>query len=493
MPSRVVTVTLNYNQSKKFALLLLPSSQPDHDRDTILREARNKFRVKVSSVFLPGGITLSEGERLPQLVSQIWVAKGEPYAGPPGGADESSASFDAELVLIRCVLSAPVMWRWTIIMGLSGKSYLDDKAIEQLKLVGRLPGVLRVVGLPDLHPGSRFPIGCAIAAEGIWPALIGSDVGCGIALYELSARPKSTLNPTKLALALRGLEEPWAGDVSAWLSNYGITRVSAFDAGSLGTVGAGNHFAEICTVERIVDETVAVQLGVLADGLYLLVHTGSRGLGAFILSAETATNSNPYIEPESPHLPEYLNEHDYAVCWAVANRDLVAHRIQQCIMPSTPEGGPRLRLSKILDVTHNSVTKHALSIGDTTRDLWVHRKGAAPADQGIAPCPGSRGDFSWLLQPTGDGQNNARSLAHGAGRRYGRNVLHTGSKINKASLTNTDLGSVVICEDPDLLIEEQPEAYKDVACVVEDMEDNGICKGVVVLRPVVTYKVRRER
>jgi release factor H-coupled RctB family protein len=89
-----------------------------------------------------------------------------------------------------------------------------------------------------------------------------------------------------------------------------------------------------------------------------------------------------------------------------------------------------------------------------------------------------------------DVHNAAHSLAHGAGRRYGRNVLHTGNKLHKDSLTLTQLGSVVICEDPDLLIEERPEAYKDVGCVVEDMEERGICKGVVVLRPMVTYKVR---
>jgi release factor H-coupled RctB family protein len=183
-------------------------------------------------------------------------------------------------------------------------------------------------------------------------------------------------------------------------------------------------------------------------------------------------------------------------------------------MPSLDEPGDaldaQLDLKKIIDVTHNSVTKHALKVQDTTRQLWVHRKGAAPADQGVAPCPGNRGSFSWLLQPTGDGQYNgsylffhsgpgveltrfsvAHSLAHGAGRRYGRNALHTGAKVNKANLTQTELGSVVICEDPDLLIEEQPGAYKDVACVVEDMEDMQICKPVVVLRPVVTYKVRR--
>jgi release factor H-coupled RctB family protein len=85
----------------------------------------------------------------------------------------------------------------------------------------------------------------------------------------------------------------------------------------------------------------------------------------------------------------------------------------------------------------------------------------------------------------------AHSLAHGAGRRYGRNALHaSGSRLQKASLVTTALGSEVVCTDPDLLIEERPEAYKDVQCVVDDMEGKGICKGVVVLRPFVTYKVR---
>lgn len=87
-------------------------------------------------------------------------------------------------------------------------------------------------------------------------------------------------------------------------------------------------------------------------------------------------------------------------------------------------------------------------------------------------------------------ENAAHSLAHGAGRRYARAALHLGSKHSKSSLTTTSLGSEVICTDPDLLIEEMPEAYKDVGCVVDDMEEEGVCKGIVILRPVVTYKIR---
>jgi release factor H-coupled RctB family protein len=84
----------------------------------------------------------------------------------------------------------------------------------------------------------------------------------------------------------------------------------------------------------------------------------------------------------------------------------------------------------------------------------------------------------------------AHSLAHGAGRRHARVTLHQGARHSKSSLTKTSLGSEVICTDTDLLVEEMPEAYKDIGCVVDDMEAKGICRGVVVLRPVVTYKIR---
>lgn len=91
----------------------------------------------------------------------------------------------------------------------------------------------------------RFPIGCAVAAEGIYPALIGSDVGCGISLYPLAPPSKSSPNPARLASLLRGLDDPWSGSMADWLAHYGINRHSEFDDRSLGTVGAGNHFCEV--------------------------------------------------------------------------------------------------------------------------------------------------------------------------------------------------------------------------------------------------------
>jgi release factor H-coupled RctB family protein len=73
----------------------------------------------------------------------------------------------------------------------------------------------------------------------------------------------------KIAATLKGLDEPWSGPVSGWLAKYGIDKSSPFDASSLGTVGAGNHFAEICTVEKIVDNSAAELLKFNEDDRFL--------------------------------------------------------------------------------------------------------------------------------------------------------------------------------------------------------------------------------
>lgn len=146
------------------------------------------------------------------------------------------------------------------------------------------------------------------------------------------------------------------------------------------------------------------------------MHTGSRGLGAALLDAQTGTESNPYISP-GPSLDAYILEHDYGVQWAIANRDLVAHRIAQCILSNAIDQGEeaeehvgpsRETLRKVVDVTHNSAVLSNMVVPgeEESRSVWIHRKGAAPSDKGVTPCPGSRGDFSWLLMPTGDGQHN---------------------------------------------------------------------------------------
>lgn len=88
-------------------------------------------------------------------------------------------------------------------------------------------------------------------------------------MYRLSSA-RARFKPKKLASLLQGLDEAWSGSVSDWLAQYGIDRTSDFDRDSLGTVGSGNHFAEICTPERIIDDSIGSSLNIQEGALYLL-------------------------------------------------------------------------------------------------------------------------------------------------------------------------------------------------------------------------------
>ena len=63
-------------------------------------------------------------------------------------------------------------------------------------------------------------------------------------------------------------------------------------------------------------------------------------------------------------------------------------------------------LEKLLKVMHNMVVLQDRIVNGQSQEVWVHGMGAARSDQGFIPCPGSRGDFGWVFQPSGNGQIN---------------------------------------------------------------------------------------
>jgi len=127
------------------------------------------------------------------------------------------------------------------------------------------------------------------------------------------------------------------------------------------------------------------------------------------------------------------------------------------------------------------------------RACWIHRKGAAPSTSGALVIPGSRGAFSYLVRPVEPGERSCYSLAHGAGRKWTRtdSRARLAKRFTVKDLARTELGSHVICEDRELLYEEAPQAYKNISVVIEDLAAEGLIQVVAILRPVVTYKVRR--
>ena len=315
---------------------------------------------------------------------------------------------------------------------------------------------------------------------------------------------------------------------------------SASDAAAfssfLGTVGRGNHFAELQVVQEVLDQAAWDALGLDAAALQLVVHSGSRGYGAAILDWYVTQCGSGSTPADSPVGAAYLALHNHACVWAKHNRAAIAARLLAALPGSHGHG------TCVLDAWHNFVTaarfgvsaleplsvqagaaeagaggdggatvrQHAGGVpvqwvegplppgqatgGGQGQTLWLHRKGASPSDGGPMLIPGSRGTPTYLVQPTADEgvlEASGRSLAHGAGRKWsrakGRAMLR--DLVRRAGdLRQTELGGRVVCGDADLLLEEAPPNYKDVSAVVADLQEAGIVTVIAILHPLLTFK-----
>ncbi|MDD9941067.1 MAG: RNA ligase RtcB family protein [Myxococcales bacterium] len=360
----------------------------------------------------------------------------------------------------------------------TGKTWIESAALEQLRQVAGLPGMVRVVGMPDLHPGAGSPVGAAFLSDGlIYPHLVGSDIGCGMALWD-TGLPLRKVKLDRLERRL-DLEAGTPGAASIHLPAEGASPTGHED--SLGTIGGGNHFAELVKVERVLEQSTLRSMGADPGNAWLLVHSGSRGVGHAINRRHVAKWHAEGVEPDSDVGRSYLEAHDNAVRWASANRAVIAERFLAAL-------GSQGR--RILDIAHNSVQPDAGAQGH-----WLNRKGAAPTDSGPVVIPGSRGDLSFLVTPAGSGDRNLSSLAHGAGRKWARSEAKgkLGGKADPKALRRTRFGSRVICDDKALLFEEAPQAYKPAADVIAALVEAGMATVIAETSPLLTYKTRRDR
>jgi RNA-splicing ligase RtcB len=396
----------------------------------------------------------------------------------------------------------------------------------------------------------------------IHPPLIGGDIGCGMAWYRvtgLSRRQVDGDKGKKIADNLRGLEGRWSLQASreAWLTIKGGKCYSAGEEWdtALGTIGAGNHFAELQVVESSSTDELK------EDEVVLLVHSGSRGYGGDVLKRH-ASDEDPSFQADSPRANAYMEEHERACEWAKANRDLIALRFLACLEPGNSDwelGLPqdtaslehiqdiraKVNSRKVVDIWHNNVERiewpptpptldksledatSVLAINEhektETGFVYVHRKGAAPTYDpytktplSILPLPGSRGTPTLILRPkfseeTKWGIHNALSLAHGAGRAmsrakalasFGQKFKNTDTLLvptaasqvtQSADGRNVHGGTWIICDQKELVWEESPDAYKDVFAVADDLEREGVAEVMGWLRARVSYKIRHEQ
>ncbi|MFC4149522.1 RNA ligase RtcB family protein [Micromonospora mangrovi] len=356
----------------------------------------------------------------------------------------------------------------TVTVLASPTSWIESDAVAQCHRVAALDGMIHVAGMPDLHPGKGAPIGAAMTSTVLYPFLVGSDIGCGIAVFPLRLRRAV---PERLAARFPDLDRPLDperdADDPAWAVLDGEVPADHLDG--LGTVGRGNHFAELARIGTVLDPDHADRLGLAADDLVLIVHSGSRGLGERILREHTERHgAGPAPDPAA-----YLARHDAAVRWGSLNRRLMAARIAHALgtEPTAP----------IVDQCHNLV--------EVRDGVYLHRKGAAPGDGRDVLIAGTRGTPSYLVAAHAGADAN-HSVAHGAGRKMSRaDALRRGrAKHTVEELRRTPVGSVVVCGDRQLLFEEAPTAYKRIEQVITDLVDHDLATPVATTVPLVTYK-----
>ncbi len=346
----------------------------------------------------------------------------------------------------------------------SKKNWIEDTAINQLKGLAALPGVVHTVGLPDLHAG-KSPVGAVVVTKGvIYPHIIGGDIGCGMGLYSTGVECR------------RFKLERWVTKLNNIRELADIQTVNPYEEPSpiydLGTIGGGNHFAEFQVVEKVYDQETCAALELDERQVMLLLHSGSRSYGQRILNEYKDCHG---LAAESEPMQRYLANHDQALLWAARNREIVVNKLLGYL-------GYMSQFQKLIDCQHNFIEQKG--------DVYIHRKGAVSAEMGPVIIPGSRGSLTYVVKPTDNTEVSAFSLSHGAGRKWARSLCKSRirNKYDRDTIRQTKLKSRVVCHDTELLFQEVPEAYKNIDTVIASLLQFGLIHVVATLRPVLTYK-----
>ena len=282
----------------------------------------------------------------------------------------------------------------------------------------------------------------------------------------------------------------------------------------LGTLGSGNHFLEVQYVEEIHEEAAARAMGLAIGQVVVLIHSGSRGLGHQVCTDYVA-RMNSVMAKYNIQLPDrqlacaptqsaegqaYLGAMCAAANFAWANRQSVMHFLRGAFRKIF---GATVRLDLIYDVCHNIAKRERYEIDGKKRDVLVHRKGATrafppghreiPADyRSIGQpvfVPGSMGTASWVLVGAeGAMRETFGSVCHGAGRLLSRTAVRKGRDARQEQQKLEDAGILVRSESRDGILEELPEAYKNVDEVIEVVHNAGLARKVARLRPMGVIK-----
>jgi tRNA-splicing ligase RtcB len=362
----------------------------------------------------------------------------------------------------------------------------SEETVRQLQKLASQPYVVEhVAAMADAHVSEGVAVGSVFATEhDVVPAALGGDLGCGMSVVRLSVDAAS-VDRVRLERALGALSKAIpVGDathangraaklgdalLASPLSTHALEHTrDALGPRHLGTLGGGNHFLEL---DRDADGDV-----------WLLVHSGSRGLGGAIAShharvADVGIGSLASLDTRRPEGAAYLSDLTWALTFARANREALARRAVEVLgeVLDAP-----LEATADLDIHHNFVAREPW-LG---RELLVHRKGAIAVPEGTrALVPGSMGTASYIVEGLGSADAWS-SCSHGAGRVMSRKQAR--AAIRPQALARAMKGVVYPAHIAERLVEEAPAAYRDIREVLACQED--LVRRVLRLSPLAVLK-----
>ena len=427
----------------------------------------------------------------------------------------------------------------------------DSRSISQLVNIASMPGVVgEAWAMADWHFGYGFPIGGVLATDVNWgeeggsisPGGVGFDINCGVRMIALECSVEDIPNLDKLAGRLNGripsggsgkgglditqreLDEivtrgtnamvdlgyAYEEDMNSIESNgmletdNGVSE-RAMNRGmkALGTLGSGNHFLELQTVQSVDDNNPH---NLFEGQVVCMIHSGSRGLGHQVCTDHLRTLEDKYRNRDgvwqndewgfeiqdrqlaaapvfSKEGQSYLDAMNGAANFAFANRSALTHRLRQTL---ATEIDVETRL--LYDVSHNIAKIEDHVIHGKTCTCCVHRKGATRALPGQPVLvPGDMGTGSWLLEGK-EGNRAFSSSCHGAGRLLSRSQAkkQIDGKALKRELESR--GIRIHANTSNIISEEAPDAYKDVDEVIGLSNSAGLTKPIARMMPLAVIK-----
>lgn len=363
------------------------------------------------------------------------------------------------------------------------KMWLDDieeSALIQAERVADLPFVFRHVALmPDTHMGFSLPVGGVCATDGVVvPVMVGVDIGCGMCAIptkfttdDIDRRGmQSIINTMKRTIPVGMTWNKDKQDESLMPRSTDLPKIvgQQYERAlyQIGTLGSGNHFLEL-------------QVSLSDNHIWIMIHSGSRNLGkqvadeynkiAVTLNKKWHTSVDPkwelaFLPLDTPEAKAYLDEMQYCVDFALANRKLMMERVLQAFEHEMKTED--VADGEMINIAHN----YARMESHFGKNVLVHRKGATSARKGeIGIIPGSQGTKSYIVMGLGN-EESFQSCSHGAGRKMGRKDAQRRLDLEIEKKKLDDQGIIHGIKNVEDL-DEAAGAYKDISTVMENQSD----------------------